>query len=83
VESARGETPGDAFMEHDRTEPSVLPHRVKRLSKKMREVFELETSPSMGLPRVAVEGRKVRWEGDTHGVSTIFNREPETIGQVV
>ena len=31
VESALGETPGDAFMEHDRTEPSVLPYRVKRL----------------------------------------------------
>jgi hypothetical protein len=25
VESALGETPGDAFMEHDRNEPSVLP----------------------------------------------------------
>jgi hypothetical protein len=31
VESALGEMPGDAFMEHDRTEPSVLPPRVKRL----------------------------------------------------
>ena len=48
------------------------------LAKKMREVFRMETSPSMSY-RVSLSGDgKLRWEGDAHGGTTIFNREPET-----
>ena len=47
------------------------------LAKKMREVFELETSPSMSY-RVSLCDGKLRWEGNSHGSSRVFNHEPET-----
>ena len=48
------------------------------LAKKMREVFELETSPSMSYRVSLSEDGKLRWEGDAHGALRVFHREPET-----
>ena len=48
------------------------------LAKKMREVFALETSPSLSYRVLLSEDRKLRWEGDTQGALRVFNREPET-----
>ena len=58
------------------TEMGVLFEHVP-LAKKMREVFELETSPSMSY-QVSLSHGKLRWEGDSHGALRVFNREPET-----
>ena len=48
------------------------------LAKKMREVFALETSPSMSYRVSLSADRKLRWEGDAQGGTRVFNREPET-----
>jgi cardiolipin synthase C len=58
------------------TEMGVLFEHIP-LAKKMREVFELETSPSMSY-QVSMSDGKLRWEGDSHGALRVFNREPET-----
>ena len=58
------------------TEMGVLFEHVP-LAKKMREVFELETSPSMSY-HVSLSDGKLRWEGDSHGALRVFNREQET-----
>ena len=58
------------------TEMGVLFEHIP-LAKKMREVFELETSPSMSY-QVSLSDGKLRWEGDSHGALRVFNREPET-----
>jgi cardiolipin synthase C len=48
------------------------------LAKKMREVFELETSPTMSYRVSLSEDGKLRWEGKAHGTLRIFTREPAT-----
>jgi cardiolipin synthase C len=48
------------------------------LARKMRDVFELETSPSMSYRVSLSRDGKLRWEGGAHGVTRLFDREPET-----
>jgi cardiolipin synthase C len=48
------------------------------LARKMREIFELETSPSMSYRVSLSNDGKLRWEGEAHGEQRVFDREPET-----
>jgi cardiolipin synthase C len=48
------------------------------LARKMREVFELETSPLMSYRVSLSKDGQLRWEGGAQGAKKVFNREPET-----
>ena len=48
------------------------------LAKKMRKLFESETSPSMSYRLSLSEDGKLRWEGEAYGARRTSNQEPET-----
>ena len=48
------------------------------LARKMRDLFEYETAPSMSYRLSLSEDGKFRWEGEAYGALKIYDREPKT-----
>jgi cardiolipin synthase C len=48
------------------------------LAKKMRELFEYETAPSMSYRPSLSEDGKLRWQGEAKGALRRYDRDPET-----
>jgi putative cardiolipin synthase len=48
------------------------------LARKMRDLFDFETSPSMSYRLSLSQDGKLRWEGEARGAPEVYDREPET-----